>query len=454
MFQKFTEKAVNAVQKAKETAKKHSHPTVYPEHLLYALADMQSELGAKLLKVQKITPEKIEHALCNLFSGFEKAKEPVFGRNIKKVLNKALEIAQNYGKGIVGTEHLFYAVFLEPSDVNESFYKSLGIDIEKVRAVMGKIFENDGKAGSLHPESDDIICKKEDAYAGISNIANEPGVEKIFSGAVAKLTTSQYEILGSEQIMQSILEDNGNDTVSVLKECGITSESFSAALEKITSRYDEYEDKQIIFTPNALRALILASENAKEQGSTSIKPEHIVLGILQSKKGIAFNILKQLSKDADELEKNVLKALSKQMSETGLILKFAKQEAVRCERSTVGTEAVLAGIMLESTGIGFEVLKDLGITLKDIRVKTKEFLGEGQDYDEKEITFTARAKVVLEKAWQLAKKCDKTKIYSEHLLEAICDTPECVAAKVLTTLGADSLEIKEGIRKKLSRFGC
>ena len=47
----------------------------------------------------------------------------------------------------------------------------------------------------------------------------------------------------------------------------------------------EYEDKQIIFTPNALTALIQAAETARELGSTAVKPEHVVLGILKSKKG-------------------------------------------------------------------------------------------------------------------------------------------------------------------------
>jgi hypothetical protein len=43
----------------------------------------------------------------------------------------------------------------------------------------------------------------------------------------------------------------------------------------------------------------------------------------------------------------------------------------------------------------------------------------------------------------------KTKIYSEHLLEAIVSMPSSLAMRVLTSLGTDELEIKQGIINKI-----
>ena len=248
--------------------------------------------------------------------------------------------------------------------------------------------------------------------------------------------------------MLSILEDESGELGETLSKSGITSERFSEKLNKVTSRLAEYEDKQIIFTPNALTALIKAAETARELGSTSVKPEHVVLGILKSKKGIAYNILQDLYPN-EKLAEQILRPLEKQMNETPVILRFANQEARRMGRNTVGTELILLGIMLQGSGVGYSVLKNLGITVQDLRKETEQILGTNEEYIDREISFTPRAKAALELAWKIAKKEMKTKIYSEHLLEAIVSMSDSLAMKVLTSLGTDELEVKQGIRNKL-----
>ena len=71
---------------------------------------------------------------------------------------------------------------------------------------------------------------------------------------------------------------------------------------------------------------------------------------------------------------------------------------------------------------------------------------EINDFD-KEIVFTERAKRVLETAWKLAKKDNKTKIESAHMLLALTTEPNSLAMKALEQLGVDAVEIKEGVKK-------
>lgn len=309
---------------------------------------------------------------------------------------------------------------------------------------MKKIVEKRSKQKEKHPEGLEVK-EVDDKYNHILSLVKDPESAAIFSRAVAKLTTSEYEILGTEQIMLSILEDDSGELVSTLAGAGINSEKFSDKLNQITSRLAEYEDKQIIFTPNALTALVQASEIARELGSTAVRPEHVVLGILKSKKGIAYNIMQDLSTNP-ELSEQILRPLEKQMNETPVILRFANQEARRMGRNTVGTELILLGIILQGSGVGYSVLKNLGITVNDLRKVTEQILGVNEEYSEREIAFTPRAKAVLELAWKYAKKEMKTKIYSEHLLQAIVSMPDSLAMKVLTILGTDALEVKQGIQ--------
>ena len=54
---------------------------------------------------------------------------------------------------------------------------------------------------------------------------------------------------------------------------------------------------------------------------------------------------------------------------------------------------------------------------------------------------------MLEKAWEFAKKDNKERIESEHMLLAITTEPTSLAMKALEQLGVDAVEIKEGIKK-------
>ena len=191
----------------------------------------------------------------------------------------------------------------------------------------------------------------------------------------------------------------------------------------------------------------MALQTAKELGSSVVLPEHIVLGLLKTKKGVAYDILKELHINDDDLAHSIIKPIEKQMPETLTILRLAKQEARRLGRSVVGTEMFLLGIIGEATGIGATVLTELEINIKDARIIVENLIGFGNEYFDKEIVFTKRAKRVLEKAWEFAKKDNKERIESEHMLLAITTEPTSLAMKALEQLGVDAVEIKEGIKK-------
>jgi ATP-dependent Clp protease ATP-binding subunit ClpA len=191
----------------------------------------------------------------------------------------------------------------------------------------------------------------------------------------------------------------------------------------------------------------LALQTAKELGSSEVLPEHMILGLLKTKKGVAYDILKELHINDDDLAHTIIKPIEKEMPETLTILRLAKQEARRMGRAVVGTEMFLLGIIGEATGIGAVVLNELEITIKDARILVERIIGTGNDYSDGEIAFTKRAKRVLETAWEYAKKANKTKIESSDLLLAITTEPDSTAMQVLEQLGADVLEIREGIKK-------
>ena len=236
------------------------------------------------------------------------------------------------------------------------------------------------------------------------------------------------------------------ELVNTIKKFGLDSETFEQKLAEQSSRQSEYEDKKIIFTPNAFLMMNSALQTAKELGSSVITPEHIVLSVLKTKRGLAYDIIKSLGINGDKMSEDILKPIEKQMPETLTIMKLAKEEARRIGRNIVGTEMFLLGIIAEGTSVAFEVLNDLEITMKDARLVVENLVGYGNEYFDKEITFTKRAKRVLEKAWLSAKKYNKNKIEAVDLLLALVEEQDSLAMKALDQLGVDAVEIKHGIQ--------
>jgi len=450
LFEKFTEKAINVVSASQENAKLAGATIVAPENLLLALFDEAKGISLKIFKSYDITHEKLVKEIekyISLTGGKTVQNQTLpFDDEYKEILKKALDLANKSGNPTILYEHLFLSVITDKKSNNVKILEDLGFDIYKSKSLLEKLVQKKTKR-LYHPEYDEHKSKKEDKSQETDDIFKNEAASKVFERAAAKLSTSNYEIMGTEQILSSILEDKNSELTKIFAQYGITSENFDEKLANIQSRQSEYEGRQIIFTPNAFKAMSMALETAKELGSSVVLPEHIVLGMLKTKRGIAYDILKEMKVPANDLAHSIIKPIEKQMPETLTILRLAKEEARRLGRNIVGTEMFLLGIIGEGTGIGGQVLAELEITMRDARAVVENLIGFGNEYYDKEIVFTERAKRVLETAWELAKKDHKEKIESAHMLLALTTEPNSLAMKALEQLGVDAVEIKEGVKK-------
>ena len=133
--------------------------------------------------------------------------------------------------------------------------------------------------------------------------------------------------------------------------------------------------------------------------------------------------------------------------ETLAILRLAKEEARALNSSTVGTEMILLGILSYGKGVAYDTLKLLGITHKDAREEVKKIVKPEKEI--KTVSYSPRAKKILEVAYETAQEHDRKKIKSENLLYGITKMPNCLAMQVLSNLGTDVLEIQQGIKQEL-----
>ncbi len=104
-FERFAQKAVNAVKFAHNLATKSLHPKVEPEHLLIGLLADPATTAAQLLRASgmKLDVEIDDHS-------FESHGNPKLSPQSESVMELALEIVQLKGKKSIGTEHLLWGL--------------------------------------------------------------------------------------------------------------------------------------------------------------------------------------------------------------------------------------------------------------------------------------------------------------------------------------------------------
>ena len=442
MFERFTERAINVVSESQRLALELSCSEVTPEHLLYALVNEAKGVSLKIFRMYGITSDNIGLEVKKYIKSDVKRNDNIpFSQTYKEILKHTLDLASKSGNNNILFEHLFLSVIADKNSNVQNILNSFNFDYYASKDILTKLVQR--KMRRLeHPEAEEDNLK-----SSFESIYEGEALSDVFDRAVSKLSAKGYEILGTEQIISAILESKDSELVQIADKYGLNSDSFEAKLAEQQSRQSEYEGKKIIFTPNAFLMMNNAFQTAKELGSSEIKPEHIVLSLLKNKKGIAYDIIKSLGINSNLLSDEILKPIEKQMPETLSIMKLAKEEARRIGRNVVGTEMFLLGIIAEGTSVAFEVLNDLEITMRDARLVVESLVGYGNEYFENDITFTSRAKRVLERAWLSAKKMNKQKIEAVDLLLAIIDEPSSLAMKALDQLGVDAVEIRHGINK-------
>ncbi len=448
MFEKFTQKAIDVVQSAQNYAAQFCHSRVLSQHLLLGLVAKSKGVQAKILNFDKINFGELTievHNSTEIFPNRKQNDDILFSKEARDILKKAVELTDELNSKFVMPQHIALAILMKKDCGAYNILKKFNINEEKIIQNLKRILDKSAEIKNLHPE--EIIENTQ--LSNINNFFKEKIISEILENAKAKATTSDYEIVGSEQLLQSILDNKNYPIVEILNKYDITNENFNKKLSTFTSRKDEFEnsEKQIIFTPNAFLALMLALDCAKESGSVGILPEHVILGILKSKRGIAYKILSELIPASVDFEDIVMKKMNDKIPETLAILRLAKEEALNLNCYTIGTEMILLGILSYGTGIAADTLRRLGINLKDARNEIKKIIKPQKD--KTTLSYSQRAKKILEVAYETAREHKRTKIKSENLLYGITKMPNCTAMQVLSNLGTDILEIRQGIKQEL-----
>lgn len=120
------------------------------------------------------------------------------------------------------------------------------------------------------------------------------------------------------------------------------------------------------------------------------------------------------------------------------VLALAQEEASRLRHPGVGTEHVLLGLVREGEGIAARALQMLGVQADKVQQEVERIIGQGQSQGQGQggqMTYTPRAKKVIELSIDEARKLNHTYVGTEHILLGLIREGEGVAARVLANMG-------------------
>ncbi len=119
-------------------------------------------------------------------------------------------------------------------------------------------------------------------------------------------------------------------------------------------------------------------------------------------------------------------------------LKLAKGTAEELKHNFVGSEHILCGLIEEENGVAAKALKNAHVELASVKSLISQFVTDSSKVKAAEKgTYTPAADAVLTQSLEEADRLESSSIGTEHILIAMLKTQDCVATRILNTLGVN-----------------
>ncbi|MFQ5353046.1 MAG: Clp protease N-terminal domain-containing protein, partial [Candidatus Binatia bacterium] len=138
-FDRFTERAQEAAQRAAEIIQRYGHNQIDTEHILLALIEQPEGVITQVLEIMGIDPqaltERLDYILrtspkANIFGGG--AGQIFITPRVKRIIDQANEEANRLKDEYISTEHIFMAILSEKSTPAVRLLEGVGINRDRV----------------------------------------------------------------------------------------------------------------------------------------------------------------------------------------------------------------------------------------------------------------------------------------------------------------------------------
>ncbi len=118
-------------------------------------------------------------------------------------------------------------------------------------------------------------------------------------------------------------------------------------------------------------------------------------------------------------------------------INLAREVAYRLSHNYIGTEHLLIGLM-EVEGVASRILEENGVTVEKVLELVNQLIAPNNGVEMMDAgSFTPRSKRILDQSYKEAAKFKASLVGTEHILIALIKESDCIAVRLLNTLGVN-----------------
>jgi ATP-dependent Clp protease ATP-binding subunit ClpA len=192
-FEKFTERAREALSLAQDEAKRFNHNYIGTEHILLGLLREGEGVAALVLTRMGVGLDAMRDEVERIIGrgDFMIVGEVGLTPRAKKVMELAVDEARRRRQGYVGTEHLLLGLVREGEGIAAKVLKQFGVTPEVVRLQVIEVLGTGGRAAEpVGPKANVITCRVDDRDLDAIDALVEAGIRSTRSDAASWLISA------------------------------------------------------------------------------------------------------------------------------------------------------------------------------------------------------------------------------------------------------------------------
>lgn len=503
MFDRFTERARKVMSYARQEAERLNHDYIGTEHILLGLTRDPESYAAVVLRDFGIEFDEVRAEMDKIVQRGEPIKtfgQLPFTPCAKGLLEEAINEAKRMKHNYLGTEHLLVGTILVEEGLAAQVLLNLGLKADLLRSQVAqrsgsKRVTNDLLRSPLPltlpiPVMPTFMTKVRKFLSGkidkdmLKRISgNETyGIFDRFTDRARDVCSLAHQIalahghdfIGTEHLLIGICKEGVGGAAHVLGNLGINLDQLISDVEKLLFPANKsLEHQQLPFTPRAKVVFELAVDEARMLNHNYVATEHLLLGLLRERDGLAAQALNRFGINYENTRIEILKFLNTPTRKDGsrsaldelplftsftdradTVMRLAIEAARRLNQMRVGTEHILLGLSLEGMGVAANVLENLGAERERLKPVVAELSSKNKiDVLPVALPLTPGAEKAVEMAYQEAKNLGHLYVGTEHLLLSLLHNREEGAAKALEACGITLEEVRKELLDFLSTEG-